>query len=239
MTALPTGALAPKHPSLLQLYTMPTPNGQKASIALEELGLDYEAHRIDIMNGDQHTPEYLRISPNGKIPGLVDPDGPGGEPIAIMESGAILLYLAKEKAGGKLIPSGPGGEWELLQWMLFQVGHVGPMFGQFGHFFHFAKGKTDSYGEERYRKETKRLLGVLDEQVGDKDWLLGTFSLADIMIVPWLEGLSFYKAEEAVELDSFRNVVGWMKRFGERPGVVRGRVVGSAEWAERQDSTQG
>ncbi len=224
---------APAHPDRLQLYTMNTPNGQKASIALEELGLPYEAHRIDILAGDQHDPEYARISPNEKIPALLDPNGPNGEPVTLMESAAILLYLA-EKADGALIPAGPTGRWQVLQWLLFQVGHVGPMFGQFGHFYKFAKGRTDSYGEERYGKEVTRLLGVLDRQLEGKDWLLGDFSLADIQIVPWIDGLAFYEGQEYVGYHDFDNVVAWSERFNARPAVTRGKHVGSAEWAKEK-----
>jgi len=225
---------APKHPDRLQLYTMPTPNGQKASIALEELGLPYEAHRIDIMANDQFHPDYVRISPNSKIPALVDPQGPGGEPLALMESGAILLYAA-DKAGGKLIPDGPDGRWRTLQWMLFQVGHVGPMFGQFGHFYKYAKGKTDTYGQERYGKEVTRLLGVLERQLEGRDWLLESFSLADIMIVPWINGLDWYEGKDEVGYHDHPNVVAWCDRFNERPAVQRGREVGSEAWAQAQE----
>jgi GSH-dependent disulfide-bond oxidoreductase len=231
LTALPTGPLAPRHPERLQLYTMPTPNGQKASIALEELGLPYEVHRIDIMSGDQDSEQYRVISPNGKIPALVDPTGRDGAPLALMESGAILLHLAR-KAGGQLLLPGPTGEVETLQWMFFQVGHVGPMFGQFGHFYKFARDKTDGYGEERYAKEVTRLLGVLDQALEGREWLLGPFTLADIMIVPWIWGLDFYEGKERVGYERFARVHAWTERFAARPAVQRGRDVGSAEWME-------
>ena len=160
------------HPERIQLFSLATPNGQKASIALEELKLPYEAHRIDIMEGDQKQPAYLKINPNGKIPAIIDPSGPEGKPLAIMESGAILLYLA-DKAG-RLIPQGARARSEVLQWMFFQTGSVGPMFGQLGHFYKFAAEETsDDYAKERYGKEVTRLLGVLDEQLRGRDWIVG------------------------------------------------------------------
>lgn len=222
--------LAPQHPDRLQLYTLPTPNGQKASIALEELGLEYEAHRINIMAGDQHRPEFVAINPNSKIPALVDPTGDEGRPLAIMESGAILLYAAK-KAGGKLIPDGAADRQRMLQWMFFQVGSVGPMFGQFGHFYRFAKGKTDTYGEQRYGKEVTRLLGVLEARLKGREWLVDSFSLADIMIVPWIQALDFYQGKDFVGYDQFPEVDRWVQAFADRPAVQRGRVIGSEAWA--------
>ncbi|MCB9780923.1 MAG: glutathione S-transferase N-terminal domain-containing protein [Alphaproteobacteria bacterium] len=223
MTALPTDRLAPQHPDRLQLYSVNTPNGKKIGIALEELGVPYEAHTVHIGKGDQHRPEFLAINPNGKIPALIDPDGPGGEPLAIFESGAILFYLAEKY--GKLIPADAAGRSRALQWTFFQAANVGPMFGQFGHFAMFAKGKTDSYGEERYKAEVIRLLGVLDRQLEGQDWLIGEYSIADIATVPWVGGISFYKAEEAVGLADFHNVVAWMERFNARPAVQRGLAV--------------
>lgn len=216
---------APQHPDRIQLYTFPTPNGQKVSVALEELELPYEAHTIHIGKGDQHDPEYLRINPNNKIPSIVDPDGPGGEPLAIMETGAILHYLARKT--GRLMPTDPRGESQVLQWLFFQVGSVGPMFGQFGHFFHFAKGKTDSYGEERYTAETKRLLGVMDQRLADGDWIAGDYSIADIALGPWIGGLEYYDGLEAVGWDDFDNVKAWYARFRSRPAVERGWTVGA------------
>ncbi len=213
----------PTHPDRIQLYSLATPNGQKAGIALEELGLAYDAHRIDIMKNDQFDPDFVKLNPNSKIPTLVDPKGPDGKPIAIMESGAILLYLAKK--AGKLLPDSPRQETELHQWLFFQVGHIGPMIGQFGHFYKFAKGKTDTYGEERYGKETKRLLEVLERRLQDRDYLLGDFSLADIATVPWITALDFYDGKDAVDYDTFPKVDVWVKRFLERPAVQRGLKV--------------
>jgi len=214
---------APEHPDRIQLYSLATPNGQKAGVVLEELGLPYEAHKINIMANDQFDPEYLLINPNSKIPALLDPNGPGGEPLTIMESGAILHYLARKT--GRLIPDTPAGESQALQWVFFQVGSVGPMFGQFGHFYRFAKGKTDAYGEERYGKEVTRLLGVLERQLEGRDWLVDTFSIADIAIVPWIKALDFYEGKDFVGYADFPRVDAWVQRFLDRPAVQRGMKV--------------
>jgi GST-like protein len=213
-----------EHPDRLQLYTLPTPNGQKASIALEELELPYEAHRVDIMSGQQHDPEFEKINPNAKIPALVDPTGAGGSPLTIMESGAILIHVARK--AGRLLPSDPRAESEVLQWLFFQVGSVGPMFGQFGHFYKFAKGKTDGYGEQRYAKEVTRLLEVIEGRLDGRDWLVDDFSIADIATVPWIQALDFYEGKARVEYDRFERVQAWVERFAARPAVQRGRVVG-------------
>lgn len=216
-----------EHPDRIQLYSLPTPNGQKASIVLEELGLPYEAHRINILEGDQFDPEYVKINPNSKIPAIVDPDGPGGEPITIMESGAILFYLARK--AGKLLPADAAGQSEVLQWLFFQVGSVGPMFGQFGHFYKYAKGRTDTYGEQRYGKEVTRLLGVLESRLEGREWICDEYSIADIAIVPWINALDFYDGKDAVGYDKFPNVQAWVARFGERPAVQRGSKIPSME----------
>ncbi len=183
----------PTHPDRIQLYSLATPNGQKAGIALEELGLAYDAHRIDIMKNDQFDPDFVKLNPNSKIPTLVDPKGPDGKPIAIMESGAILLYLAKK--AGKLLPDSPRQETELHQWLFFQVGHIGPMIGQFGHFYKFAKGKTDTYGEERYGKETKRLLEVLERRL--QALRADTAKIALGWLPPWSENTNVVDKYEA------------------------------------------
>ncbi len=215
---------APEHPDRIQLYSVATPNGQKVGIVLEELGLPYEAHRVNIMEGDQFDPGFVKINPNSKIPAIIDPDGPGGEPISLMESGAILLYLA-DKAG-RLISSDPRERQQTIEWLFFQMAGVGPMFGQFGHFFKFAKGKTDTYGEERYAKETRRLLGVLDRRLEGQAYLVGNaLSIADIATVPWINALDFYEGKDAVEYDSFENVGAWVERFNAREGVQRGAAV--------------
>lgn len=214
---------APEHPDRIQLYSIATPNGKKVGIALEELGLPYEPHRIDIGAGDQFDPEFVAINPNSKIPAIIDPYGDEGRPLAIMESGAILLHLA-DKAG-RLAGSTPRARSEVTQWLFFQVGSIGPMFGQFGHFYRFAKGKTDTYGEKRYGDETKRLLGVLDRQLDGREWLVDDYSIADIATAPWVDGLAFYGGLEELEFASFENVVAWLERFKARPGVQRGYEV--------------
>ena len=213
-----------QHPDRLQLYSLATPNGQKAGIALEELGLEYEAHRIDIMSGDQFDPQFVAINPNSKIPALLDPNGPGGEPLAIMESGAILIYLA-DKAG-KLLSTDARLRSQTLQWLFFQVGSVGPMFGQFGHFYKFARNKTsDDYGVERYGKEVTRLLGVIERQLEERDWLVGEYSIADIATAPWIRALDFYEGKDYVDYDRFKKVDAWVTRFFEREAVQRGVEV--------------
>lgn len=223
MTTLPS-RWAAQHPDRIQLYSLATPNGQKIGIALEELGLPYEAHTINIMKGDQFDPEFVAINPNSKIPAIIDPDGPGGEPLAIMESGAILLHLA-DKAGA-LLPADPAARSAAIQWLFFQVGSIGPMLGQFGHFYRFAKGKTDDYGAERYGKETTRLLGVLEKALSDgREWLVGEFSVADIAIVPWINALDFYEGKDFVGYGDFPLVDAWCQRFSARPGVQRGVKV--------------
>lgn len=213
----------PQHPDRLQLYSLATPNGRKVSIALEELGIPYEAHRIDIGAGDQHDPGFRAINPNGRIPAIIDPDGPEGEPVRIFESGAILVYLAEKT--GQLLGGSATGRLEVLQWLLWQVGGVGPMFGQYGHFVRVARGKTDMWGENRYRAETQRLLGVLDGRLAEVPYLAGEYSIADIATGPWVEGLAFYGVEEDVGLASFAHVAAWMARLTARPAWQRGRSV--------------
>jgi len=215
----------PKHPDRIQLYSLATPNGKKIAIALEELQLPYEAHRIDILAGDQHDPGFLKLNPNGKIPALIDPDGPGGEPLVLMESGAILLYLADKT--GKLVPADPRLRWEVTQWLMFQMASVGPYFGQFGHFFKYARDKTsDDYALERYTKEAKRLLGVLDRRLAGRDYLVGgELSIADIATFPWVGGLEHYEARDALEVASFGNVGAWYDRCTSRPAAQRGAKV--------------
>lgn len=210
----------------LQLYSLATPNGQKASIALEEMELDYNAHRIDIMKGDQFTDEFVAINPNSKIPALVDPVGDHGNPLAIMESGAILVYLAEKS--GKFLSSDAAQRNRELQWLFFQVGGVGPMFGQFGHFFKYAKDKCDHpYPIQRYTEEAKRLLGVLEEQLSKNEYIAGAdYSIADISIAPWVAALDrFYKATEVLELDTFASTQAWLKKFLARPAVQKGSEV--------------
>ncbi len=217
-----------KHPDRIQVYTFGTPNGRKLTVALEEMELPYEVHIIDILKGDQFDPEYLRINPNGKIPSIVDPNGPGGAPIAFMESAAILQYLGDKS--GKLLPTEPAARWETIQWLTFQVAHIGPMLGQFGHFFKFAKGKTDSYGEERYGAEAKRLLGVLDKRLAGRDFLMGEqYTVADVATFPWIRGLQFYEAEAYLDYASFTNVEPWVQRCLARPKTAAGYEAASKQ----------
>ncbi|HLG89220.1 MAG TPA: glutathione S-transferase N-terminal domain-containing protein [Alphaproteobacteria bacterium] len=215
-----------RHPDRIQLYGMPTPNGVKASIALEELGLPYEPHWVDILKGDQHTPEYLSLNPNGKIPSIIDPNGPGGKPMGLFESGAILMYLAEKT--GKLIPADPAARWETAAWVFFQVGHIGPMFGQVGFFHKFAgKDYEDKRPLERYRDESKRLLAVLDTRLDGRQWVMGDdYTIADISMLGWVRNLiGFYGARELVDYDSLKRVPAWLDRALARPAVQRGLEV--------------
>jgi len=210
------------NPDILQLYSYPTPNGVKISIALEEMGIDYEPHLVHLSDTDVKSPEFLSLNPNNKIPAIIDPNGPDGKPIGLFESGAILLYLAEKS--GKLIGSSAAEKAKITQWLMFQMGGLGPMTGQVG-FFHAYGGKDieDPRPRERYYNEVKRLLNVVDQQIADQDWIAGEFSIADIAIVPWLQTIStFYKAEKEVELASFNNVLGYIERFAARPAVIRG-----------------
>ena len=212
--------------SKIQLYSLGTPNGQKISVALEEMGLPYEAHRIDFSKDQQHSPEFLAINPNGKIPAIVDPFSADGKPLTVFESGAILIYLAEKS--GKFLSTNPRLRSETLQWVFFQVGGVGPMFGQFGHFFKHAVDKCDHpYPKKRYTDETRRLLAVLDEHLQGKDFLVGgEYSIADMATVPWVDALStFYNAGEALSLKDFKNVNAWTERVNKRPKTAAGMKV--------------
>ena len=214
-----------QHPDRIQLYSFPTPNGVKASIALEELGLPYEAHTVSIF-GDVNTPEFLSLNPNNKIPAIIDPDGPGGKPMGLFESGAILVYLAEKT--GKLVPDTPAGKYEALQWVMFQMGGIGPMLGQLGFFHKFAgKDIEDPRPKERYVNEAKRLLAVLEKQLDGKEWLLGsTYTIADIASFPWVRTIDgFYEAGELVGITDFPNVIDWVKRAEERPASKVGLVT--------------
>jgi len=216
----------PADHAVIQLYSFPTPNGVKASIALEELGLPYEAHLVNIMSNDQKTPAFLSLNPNGKIPALIDPDGPAGLPIGIFESGAILLYLAEKT--GRLMPSDPVGRLECIQWLFFQMAGVGPMFGQYGHFYKFVADKvTDPYPTERYQNETKRLLAVLNGRLEGREWMMGDlYTVADIATFPWVRTVrDFYEAGEVVGLESFKNVTAWLERCLERHSSVKGMAI--------------
>jgi GSH-dependent disulfide-bond oxidoreductase len=214
-----------KHPDRLQLYSFPTPNGVKVSIALEELGLPYEAHAVDIGKNESWTPEFLSLNPNGKIPAIVDPNGPDGKPLGLFESGAILLYLAEKT--GKLMPSDPALRYETIQWVFFQMAAIGPMFGQVGFFYKFAgREYEDKRPLERYRDESKRLLGVLETRLEGRDWIMGDYSIADISMLGWVRNLvGFYGARDIVEFDSLKRVPAWLERGLARPAVQRGLEI--------------
>jgi glutathione S-transferase len=201
----------------LQLFSLNTPNGIKVALALEELQIPYEAHTVNIGKGEQFSDAFKAISPNSKIPAIVDLDGPGGKPFALMESGAILIYLAER--AGRLLPTDPAQRFKCLQWLFFQVGHIGPMFGQFGHFFKYARDKCDHpYPLERYTNEAKRLLGVLETELSDKEYLIGEYTIADIATVPWVNGLSVsYGAADVLQLAEFPRVKAWVDRIVLRP----------------------
>jgi GST-like protein len=221
-----TRRFPPARPDLLQLYSLPTPNGVKVSILLEELGVPYEVHRIDFGTEQQKTPEYLALNPNGKIPSILDPQGPGGRPMALFESGAILVYLAEKH--GRLLPQDPAARYEALQWVMFQMGGMGPMFGQLGFFHKFAgKDYEDKRPRDRYVAESKRLLGVLETRLGGREWLLDSgYSIADIATFPWVRNLvGFYGAAELVGYDAFPNVRRVVDAFAARPAVQRGLAI--------------
>jgi GSH-dependent disulfide-bond oxidoreductase len=213
-----------KDPGVIQLYSMATPNGVKVSTMLEETGLAYEVHKIDIMTDVQKTPEFLSLNPNGRIPAMIDPDGPGGQPIGLFESGAILQYLAEKT--GKFLPADAARRIETLQWVHFQMGGIGPMFGQFGHFYKFAKDKVanNPYPEERYRNETHRLLGVLEERLAGRTWIMGDeYTIADIASFPWVRTLDlFYDAADRLQLNEFPQTMAWLERCMARPASQKG-----------------
>ncbi len=214
-----------QYPDRIQLYSLATPNGQKVGVALEEMGLAYEPHRVDIGAGDQFTEEFIAINPNSKIPAIVDPDGPGGKPLAVFESGAILLYLAEKS--GKLLPADSAARWECIQWLFFQMGGIGPMFGQFGHFYKMAPEKIP-YAIERYKKEVRRLLGVLEARLQGRDFLVGEpYTIADIATFTWYGTLGgFYGAGEELDLKTdFPVVQAWYDRCRQRPASARGLLV--------------
>jgi GST-like protein len=212
-----------QHPDRLQLYSLPTPNGVKVSIMLEEIGLPYEPHLVDILKNESWTPEFLALNPNGKIPAIVDPDGPGGQPLALFESGAILLYLAEKT--GLLLPPDAAARYEALQWVFFQMASIGPMFGQLGYFHKFAgRELQDKRPLERYRAESQRLLGVLDTRLAGRDWIMDQgYGIADISMLGWVRNLiGFYEARELVAYDQLKHVPAWLERCLARPAVQRG-----------------
>ena len=221
-----TAKWAAKHPDRLQLYSLPTPNGVKISIALEEIGLPYEAHLVSFGTNDQMTPEFLSLNPNNKIPAIIDPDGPDGKPLSLFESGAILVYLAEKT--GKLIPADAAGRYETLQWVMFQMGGIGPMFGQLGFFHKFAgKDYEDKRPRDRYVGEVTRLLSVLDKHLEGKVWMMGDqYTIADIAIFPWINSLvGFYAAGDLVGYDKFKNVDRVLQAFLVRPAVIKGLAI--------------
>ena len=212
-----------EHPDRIQLYSLPTPNGVKISIMLEETGLPYEPHLVRFDTNDQMTPEFMSLNPNNKIPAILDPNGPDGKPLALFESGAILIYLADKS--GQLIPQDAAGRYEAIQWVMFQMGGIGPMFGQLGFFHKFAgKEYEDKRPRDRYVAESKRLLGVLNQQLEGRDWILGdNYSIADIATFPWVRNLAgFYEAGELVGILDFPNVTRALAAFVARPAVDRG-----------------
>ena len=217
-----------KHPDRLQLYSLPTPNGVKVSIMLEETGLPYEPHLIDITKNETWGPEYLSLNPNGKIPAIIDPDGPGGQPLGLFESGAILIYMAEKT--GKLLPADPAARYQTIQWVMWQMGGLGPMFGQLGFFHRFAgKDYEDKRPRDRYVAESKRLLGVLETRLEGRDWIMGDeYTIADISMLGWVRNLiGFYEAGEIVDYASLKNVPVWLERGLARPAVQRGLNIPS------------
>ncbi|MET0437842.1 MAG: glutathione S-transferase N-terminal domain-containing protein [Devosia sp.] len=216
------------HPDRLQLYSWPTPNGVKVSIMLEEIGLPYEAHAIQIGKNETWTPEFLSLNPNGKIPAVIDPNGPGGKPLALFESGAILLYLAEKT--GKLLPQDPALRYETIQWVFFQMAAIGPMFGQVGFFHKFAGREfEDKRPLERYRAESRRLLEVLEKRLESRDWIMDDYSIADIATLGWVRNLvGFYGAGDLVAFDTLKHVPAWLERGLARPAVQRGLTIPAA-----------
>ncbi len=215
-----------QHPDRLQLYSLPTPNGVKVSIMLEETGLPYEVHLVDFGKNDQLTPEFLSLSPNNKIPAILDPNGPGGKSLALFESGAILIYLAEKT--GQLMPKDEAQRFETIQWLMWQMGGVGPMFGQLGFFHKFAgKDYEDKRPRDRYVSESKRLLGVLNQRLDNRAWIMGDeYTVADIAVFPWVRNLvGFYEAGDLVGINDFPNVQRALAAFVVRPAVVKGLAI--------------
>ena len=212
-----------QHPDRLQLYSLPTPNGVKVSILLEELGLPYEPHLVDFGSNDQMSPEFLSLNPNNKIPAIIDPNGPGGQPLPLFETGAILIYLAEKT--GHFMPADAAGRYETIQWLMWQMGGVGPMFGQLGFFHKFAgKDYEDKRPRDRYVAETKRLLAVLEQRLQGRQWIMGdAYTIADIAVFPWVRNLfGFYAAGDLVGMNDFPNVNRVLAAFVARPAVERG-----------------
>jgi GST-like protein len=218
-----------QHPERLQLYSLPTPNGVKVSILLEETGLPYEPHLVNFATNDQTSPEFLSLNPNNKIPAIIDPNGPGGQPLALFESGAILVYLAEKT--GRLLSADSATRYQTLQWLMFQMGGIGPMFGQLGFFHKFAgKDYEDKRPRDRYAAESSRLLAVLDQHLAGREWIMGAeYSIADIAIFPWVRNLiGFYEAAEIVGFDKYTHVARVLQAFVARPAVQAGLLIPKA-----------
>ncbi|KAG4080838.1 hypothetical protein HA402_010009 [Bradysia odoriphaga] len=214
------------YPERIQLYSLPTPNGVKVSIMLEETSLPYEPHLVSFDSNDQLSPEFLSLNPNNKIPAILDPDGPGGRPLALFESGAILLYLAEKS--GRFLPQDPAGRYETIQWLMFQMGGIGPMFGQLGFFHRFAgKEYEDKRPRDRYVAESRRLLGVLNGRLADRTWVMGDdYTIADMAILPWVRNLiGFYEAGELVAFQDYPHVQRALAAFVARPAVQKGLLI--------------
>jgi len=212
------------NPDILQLYSFATPNGVKVSIMLEEIDLPYEVHKVSLSDTDVKSPEFLSLNPNNKIPAIIDPNGPDGAPVGLFESGAILIYLAEKS--GMLLGSGPVERIKIIQWLMFQMGGLGPMFGQLGYFYKFAGAQIeDQRPKERYINEAKRLLSVLEKHMNGREWIAGEFSIADIAVAPWLSALDFYEVMEVLDWDSHTNLDAYLDRFLERPAVKKGLLV--------------
>ncbi len=230
LTAFPIFAKWPaSNPDVIQLFSFPTPNGVKVSIALEEMGLAYEAHKVTLSDADVKSPEFLSLNPNNKIPAIIDPNGPEGAPVGLFESGAILIYLAEKS--GKLLGDNAQERAHILQWLMFQMGGLGPMLGQLGFFYKFAGSEwEDKRPQQRYINESKRLLDVLNLELAGKEWIAGpNYSIADIAIAPWLRALDFYEAKGVVGWEDRTNLVDYVARFEARPAVQKGLVTPSRD----------
>ncbi|MEP1199610.1 glutathione S-transferase family protein [Tateyamaria sp.] len=225
LSAFPiTQKWTPQNPNVLQLFSFPTPNGVKASIALEEMEIPYEAHLVTLSDADVKSPEFLSLNPNNKIPAIIDPNGPDGTPIGLFESGAILIYLAEKS--GKLMGQTASEKAKTIQWLMFQMGGLGPMLGQMGFFVKFAGSQwEDKRPQQRYVAEAKRLLAVLEKQLDGQDWVTGQYSIADIAIAPWLNALNFYESRDMVGWDDHKNLVAYLDRFMARPAVEKAKNI--------------
>jgi len=224
LSAFPITAKWPAlHPDRIQLYSLPTPNGIKVSVMLEETALPYEPHLVSFDTNDQHSPQFRSLNPYGKIPAILDPNGPNGRPLSLFESGAILIYLAEKS--GQFVPPDPAGRYETIQWLMFQMGGVGPMFGQVGFFHKFAgKDFEDKRPRDRYVAESRRLLGVLNQRLADRAWIMGdVYTIADMSVLPWVRNLiGSYEAGDLVGIADFPHVTRALQAFLARPAVVRG-----------------